>query len=89
MGLGRWFSRKIGSYSIDLHISEDIIKSMIHRVEGEKDIDFQMLDRFFLKHMKVYELTDPQYFEAFNEKWAEWKEKLFKHEFDKKREKYT
>lgn len=93
MGLGKWFSRKIGSYSIDLRVADQVIKDIIHSPSAIKFMDetkdYRTLDKVMIKIVEPYKITDPQYHEAFMEKWEEYKKRIFEVEFDKKREKYT
>ncbi len=93
MGLGRWFSKRIGSYHIDLTVAETIIQDIIHNPKTQKFMDemkdYRALDKVMIKLVDPYKVTDPQYYEAFMEKWEEYKKRIYQYEFDKKREKYT
>ena len=93
MGIKRWLSRRIGSYSISLAVAETVIQDIIHKPETQKFMDemkdYRALDKVMIKIVEPYKITDPEYHEAFIEKWEEYKVRIYQYEFDKKREKYT
>ncbi len=91
MGIRRWFSRRMGSYSINLAVAEEIIKEILHKnaVKIKEINDYRVIDKIMVDSVDMYKVTDPQYHEAFMEKWTEIKKRIYQYEFDKKKEKYT
>ncbi len=42
-----------------------------------------------LRTYEPYKITEPDFYEAFMEKWEEYKKRIYQYEFDQNREKYT
>ncbi len=83
-----WFSRKFGSYGNNLWIAEAVIKRVL---EDKRliNVDSKTIDQIMMKSAEVYKVTDPEYYEAFLEKWQIFKERMMQADFEDKRDKYT
>jgi len=83
-----WFSRNFGSYRKNLWVAEEVIKRIL---EDKRliNIDSKTINEMMIRSSEVYKVTDPEYYEAFLEKWQIYKERMMQKDFENKRDKYT
>jgi poly-gamma-glutamate capsule biosynthesis protein CapA/YwtB (metallophosphatase superfamily) len=84
----RWFSRNFGSYKNNLWVAEEVIKRIL---EDKRlvNLDSKTIDEIMMHSADIYKVTDPEYYEAFLEKWQVFKERMMQRDFESKRDKYT
>jgi len=94
MGIRRWLSRKIGSYSMKLSEADYAIKNILNdpeilKLKKERGHTWKSFEEVMMKTYETYKITEPEFYEAFLEKWEEYKKRIYQYEFDQNREKYT
>ncbi len=94
MGIRKWLSRNFGSYSMRLASAEEVIKDIlndreIQKIMKERGHTWKSFEEVMLRTYEPYKITEPEFYEAFMEKWEEYKKRIYQYEFDQNREKYT